>query len=180
MDTLPMDTSEGTMKTTNDFLDDVKAARGLTSDYQLSKLLECTHSSISNYRMGKNFLSEEMACKIASILGLESGFVLACVAAERSKLPEVKKAWQHLADMLTSKHGASIAAALALFLILPTVAMDNHENAAFSGLDNPDTVYYVKLLAELFSAYWLALLPLCLLALRYFPRYTPRPKKQQN
>ena len=125
------------MKTTVEFIDEVKARKGFTSDYQLSKFLECTRAAISSYRTGRSCLDDEMACKIASILGIDSGFVLACVASERSKRPEVKSAWQHVADLLMSKHGAGIAAALALVMILPTVALDNRENAAFSGLDNP-------------------------------------------
>ena len=127
------------MKTTIEFLDAVKAARGLTSDNQLAVFLGCSRQMIGLYRKGKDFLGDEMACKIASILGIDSGFVLACVAAQRSKIPEAKKAFEWMAQ-----HLGGLAAALALVMILPTVAMDNHENAAFSGLDNPDTVYYVK------------------------------------
>jgi len=104
------------MKTTVEFLDEVKAAHGLTSDYQLSKHLVCTRGAISSYRMGKSYLDEEMACKIANDLGLDSGYVLACIASERAKKPEVKAAWKHTADLLYG-----LAAALAILAVLPFV-----------------------------------------------------------
>ena len=163
------------MKTTLEFLDAIKAKHGLTSDYQLAKHLDCTHSAISNYRSGRSRLGEDEACKVAELLGLEAGYILSCIAAERSKNPRVKKAWEW-----TAQHLGGIAAALALALILPSVALDNRENAAFSGLDSPALYIMSNELAGIFCAYWLALLPLCLLALRYFPRYSSRPKKQQN
>lgn len=114
MDTSPMDTLEGTMKTTLDFLEAVKTKHGFTSDYQLSKHLECTRGAISSYRTGRTHLDEEMACKIADDLGLEAGFVLSCIAAERSKNPKVKKAWAW-----TAHHLGGLAAALAVLAIIP-------------------------------------------------------------
>lgn len=100
------------MKTTVEFLDAIKGKNGLTSDYQLSKLLGCTPSAIGNYRHGKSMLSDEYALKVSDLLGLEGGYVLACIAAERSKNEKVKKAWAWWADH-------RLAAALAVVVILP-------------------------------------------------------------
>jgi transcriptional regulator with XRE-family HTH domain len=102
------------MKTTVDFLDAVKQKRGLTSDYQLSKHLGCTHSAISNYRMKKNFIDEVMAVKVATDLGLSTGYVLSCIASERAKKPEVKAAWAYAAQMLSG-----VAACALIVLALP-------------------------------------------------------------
>lgn len=101
-------------KTTVEFLDAVKAKHGLTSDYQLSKLIGCTHSSISHYRGGKSKLDEGTACKVAELLEIEPGYVLACIAAERSKDDKVKKAWAW-----SAAHLGGLAAALALVAVLP-------------------------------------------------------------
>jgi len=68
---------EGDMKNTCEFLDAIKAKNSLTSDYQLAKLLGCTPSAIGNYRHGKSMLSDEYALKVADLLGLEGGYVLA-------------------------------------------------------------------------------------------------------
>lgn len=163
------------MKTTIEFLDAVKAARGLTSDYQLAIDLDCSRQMVSRYRSGKDLLSEEMACKIASILQIESGFVLACVAAERSKMPEAKKAWEWFAD-----HMGGIAAALALVAILPAINLSGDSfNMAFAGLAAESGgvgCILCKMMPGALSALWLLLLTLALLAFRHFPRHTPRPK----
>lgn len=104
------------MQNTVEFLDAIKAKHRLKSDYELSKLLECTRGAISSYRTGRTFLDEEMACKVAADLGIDAGYVLACIASERARKPEVKAAWKHTAEMLYG-----LAAALALVAILPFV-----------------------------------------------------------
>lgn len=106
------------MKNTLEFLDEVKAKLGLTSDYQLAKSLGCTHSAISNYRAGKSRLDEAAACKVAELLNLDAGYVLACIASERAKKPEVKAAWQHTAQIL-----GGLAAALAVIAFLPFITL---------------------------------------------------------
>lgn len=88
------------MKSTVDFLDAVKARHGLASDYQLSKFFGCTRGAISNYRMGKSHLDEAAAMKVARALDLAPGYVLAAVAAERTKSEEVKRAWLKAARIL--------------------------------------------------------------------------------
>lgn len=118
------------MKTTIEFLDAVKAARGLTSDNQLAVFLGCSRQMVGLYRKGNDFLGDEMAVKIASILGLDAGFVLACVAAQRSKIPEAKKAFAWMAQ-----HLGGLAAGLLLFLIIPTVALDSRYG--ITGLQEP-------------------------------------------
>lgn len=143
------------MKTTVEFLDAVKQKHGLTSDYQLSKHLCRTASSIGNYRHGKSLMDEEMACKVATELGLDSGYVLACIASERAKNPEVKAAWKHTADVLYG-----LAAALALVAILPFIdlpASDNIMTAALSHqFDN--NMYYAKIKLSIIALCWASLL----------------------
>jgi transcriptional regulator with XRE-family HTH domain len=68
---------------TIDFLNELKAVYGLTSDYQLAKKLQLTTSAITNYRSGRNFLNDEMALKVADLLDVDPLIVMACVHAER-------------------------------------------------------------------------------------------------
>ncbi|OFZ68082.1 MAG: hypothetical protein A2V79_08455 [Betaproteobacteria bacterium RBG_16_56_24] len=110
------------MKTTVEFLDTVRAKHGLTSDYQLSKYLNCTRGAISSYRTGRTYLDEEMACKVAADLEMESSYVLACIASERAKQPEVKAAWKHAADVLYG-----LAAVLAMVTVLPFIALPSND-----------------------------------------------------
>lgn len=124
------------MKTTVDFLDAVKKKHGLTSDYQLSKLMGCTHSSISGYRHGKSKMDEDTACKVAELLNLEPGYVLSCIAAERAKSPEAKAAWKHTAEVLYG-----LAAVLAVIAFLPTATLPQYDgfNIALAGLALPES-----------------------------------------
>lgn len=161
------------MKTTLDFLEAVKTKHGFTSDYQLSKHLECTRGAISSYRTGRTHLDEEMACKIADDLGIEAGFVLSCIAAERSKSPTVKKAWEW-----TAQHLGGLAAVLAIVAIMPlapSLKFDDAIGFALAGFSAPgggQSVYYVK-------SHWAIIAALVTLAVLAFP-YNRAPKKRRE
>lgn len=107
--------------TTNEFLDQVKARYGLKSDYALAGKLGLTRSMVSAYRNGKRMLGEEVAVKVADLLELPPGYVLACIEAERSHVPAIRKAWEDLAD-LVKRHGAAAAVALA---VAPALALES-------------------------------------------------------
>lgn len=85
---------------TSDFLDKLKAAYGLTSDYQLAKKLGASTARISNYRTGSNFFDDLMVLKVAELLELDPLFVLASVNIERSEragVPEMVNFWKGVA-----------------------------------------------------------------------------------
>jgi hypothetical protein len=63
------------MKTT-DYLDAVKTAYSLASDYQLSKKLGESPSRISLYRTNGTVMNDEMAVKIAYLLDMNPLMVL--------------------------------------------------------------------------------------------------------
>lgn len=133
------------MKTTVDFLNDVKAKYGITSNYALAKLMGQTDTAVARWMHGKNTLSDETAVKVAELLEIEPAFIMACIAAERSKNPQVKKAWTW-----TANHLGGLAAALALVAVLPFIPgmeADNLSGFALLGLFTAqpgNTVYYVK------------------------------------
>src|SRR5574340_1031905 len=99
--------------TTNEFLDLVKTRYGLKSDYALAGKLGITRSMVSGYRRGKSAFGDEMAVRVADLLELSPGYVLACIEAERSQIPAIRKAWENLAD-LVKRHGAAAAVTLAV------------------------------------------------------------------
>ena len=84
--------------TTIEYLDAVKAAKGLTSDYQLAKLLGFPLSSVSSYRTGRRFFDDEAALTVAQALGVEPICVIAAANAERAKTPEQKARWMALVE----------------------------------------------------------------------------------
>jgi hypothetical protein len=98
------------MKTV-DFLDEIKRAYNLTSDYQLGKLTGWEHSSVSNYRMGRSRLDEDRCLEVAHFLHVDPQYVLACVAAERTKSAAARQTWLEIAERV--KHQAAKVAGVA-------------------------------------------------------------------
>ena len=88
------------MQTTLEFIDALKARHGLDSDYAIAKLLDITRASLSSYRTGKTHFSDDVAIRVAELLELDAGYVMACIASERARSPQVKAQWKHTAEML--------------------------------------------------------------------------------
>lgn len=81
------------MTSTVEFLDAVKARRGGISDYALAPILGITRAQVSKMRVGKDFLSDRTALKVAELLEMEPAAVVASAHAERAKTPEEKTFW---------------------------------------------------------------------------------------
>jgi transcriptional regulator with XRE-family HTH domain len=69
----------------SEWIDRVKSAKGLPSDYAVAKLLNVHRNTISNYRQHTPTLDEEMAVKVANALGINPAGVLIDQVAERTK-----------------------------------------------------------------------------------------------
>lgn len=85
------------MKTTRELLDAVKLRHRLTSDYQLAKFLAISRQRVSKYMAGEVTLGDDAAIRVADVLQLDRGRVLAIVAAERAQSDQAKKEWLKLA-----------------------------------------------------------------------------------
>lgn len=72
------------MKCTIDYLDALRAHFGVTSDYALAKKLGVSTGCIGNYRNGRSTFSDEMAFRIADVLGMHRGAVWLDIQAERA------------------------------------------------------------------------------------------------
>ena len=92
------------MLTTNQILDLIKEKYDLSSDYQLHKFANWSHSTISGYRNKPQYMSEGHAVQAAQLLDLPEGFILACVHAERAKVKAVKSAWENTAALLAPEN----------------------------------------------------------------------------
>lgn len=133
------------MKTTKDFLKEVKAKHGLKSDYALAQFLGVTRESASKFMSGKNFLGDETAKKVADILGYPPAYVAACMHAQRAKEKDIKKMWEQAAKIL-----GGAAAAVVLTVALLPVASELQFNSpeimrsAFNLSQTPN-IHYTKL-----------------------------------
>jgi plasmid maintenance system antidote protein VapI len=87
--------------TTTDLIDAVKEAKGIASDYAVAKQLGLKPQTISNYRHGRTQMSDETAVALAAMISRAPAPILAQLAAERSKSPEVAKIWREAAKALS-------------------------------------------------------------------------------
>lgn len=113
---------------TVEFLDAMKARRGLTSDYQLFKALGWKQTTLSSYRCGRTAMSGPHALKVADELGLPHAYVVACMQAERENNRDVARVWQSIAE-----HFRGAAASVLLALVLGVSLLGHAKTAAAAG-----------------------------------------------
>ena len=89
------------MKSTLEFIEDVKARYCLPSDYAIAKKLGVVKQSVSNYRNHKTTFDDMTALRVASLLEIEPSVVVASCHAERAKTPEEKTVWTTIYQRLT-------------------------------------------------------------------------------
>lgn len=91
------------------WIDRVRAAKGLPSDYAAAKALELSRFTVSGYRKRPDAtLDEEISIKVAHLLQISPALILADQAMERAKEGEAKTAWGTIMERL----GGVAAAAL--------------------------------------------------------------------
>lgn len=88
------------METAAEFIDALRRRHSLPSDYAAAKLLKSTPAAVSKYRHGRDTFSDETACRVAELLAIDAGYVLACMSAQRSRTEGARSAWMHLARRL--------------------------------------------------------------------------------
>lgn len=94
------------MKTSADWIDQVKRRHGLDSDYAAAKLLGVSTSHISHYRNGRSTMDAYMAARVAELLDVEPLRVIASAEAERARDPDRKDFWKRLAACVLVAAGA--------------------------------------------------------------------------
>lgn len=99
------------MLSTNQLIDAAKARQGISSDYKLGVVLGLTDSAIPNYRKGRSSPKDEIASTMADLAGLDRGYVLSCLHAERATNSETRLVWEGIAERLQK---AGVAAAVIL------------------------------------------------------------------
>lgn len=102
------------MSTTLQYLDQAKERLHLPSDYALSKKLGVTTSAISNYRSGRSRIDDDVALKVAQILGLNPLEVIAAANVERAKTDEMRDMWRGLMEKFSTGFNAFISAGFPL------------------------------------------------------------------
>lgn len=88
------------MLTTSTLMDAAKAAQSIPSDYRLARVLGASENTLYYWRRGRS-CDDEHAAKLAAMAGLNVGFVLVCIAAERAKDPITKAGYTAAAQALS-------------------------------------------------------------------------------
>ncbi len=107
---------------TNDYLDAIKQRFLLTSDYQIAKKIGISPQRVSKYRNGHDYFGEEVAVTAAELLEIDPGQILADIAAERTKCPAAKAAWQRAARMLSGVAASIFIGVLTILTTPPAMA----------------------------------------------------------
>lgn len=74
----------------SELLDLVKAAYGLTSDYQVAKKFNFTTTGISHWRVNRSFPNNKLLIKFGEILGINPGLLMLYSLEWREKDSEAK------------------------------------------------------------------------------------------
>lgn len=84
------------MLNTTDWIFAAKSKLGVDSDYAIAKHLHVGQTTISNYRTKRNNFDDEMAAKVAAILGVNPAVIVASAYHARAKTDAQKQVWQDL------------------------------------------------------------------------------------
>jgi plasmid maintenance system antidote protein VapI len=85
------------VKTTAKFLDDLRAKLGVPSDNKLAAAMGWKRQQVTPYRQNRETFSDQTAVRIAEVLGVRPDYIMACMAFQRAKTPETRKAWERIA-----------------------------------------------------------------------------------
>jgi transcriptional regulator with XRE-family HTH domain len=92
------------------------------SDYRLAKLLEVSHSAITNYRSGRSHPDDRVAHKLATLIGLDPSEVAVWMMAERARDDVSREIWLTLARRLEGISAGALS-------ILVGVCVTGHPDA---------------------------------------------------
>lgn len=88
------------MKTAAEYLDAIKKAHGIASDYQLAKRLGWSRPRISHYRSGIHHFDESGALQVAELLDLDPAAVLLDALESRAHSPAARAAFGSIRERI--------------------------------------------------------------------------------
>lgn len=118
------------------YLDAARRQRGLSSDYELAKLLRVTRQTVSQMRKQIFIPGDELMVRIADAADSERDLALLHLNYWRARHGEAKKVYKELYERLSGSALALVIGAGVVFAPTPPAR-------AFS--DNPPSVYYGKI-----------------------------------
>ena len=84
----------------------LKKKLAIDSDYALAKALGVSKQSVSRWSQGKGHFDDDVAIRVAEILGVNPVVILASMHAERSKTPQAQAVWFGLMEKFSTSFEA--------------------------------------------------------------------------
>jgi len=129
------------MSKTTEYLDEVKRAKGLTSNYALAKWLGIAEQDISRCYQGKKHGDEYICTRIALALGKEPIHVMAEIRAEAEKNKSKREFWLNF----LSHAAVVIVLVTGLVLGFPSTSEADASTASYARSDRTDiTANYAR------------------------------------
>jgi transcriptional regulator with XRE-family HTH domain len=82
------------MKSTLQYLDELRAKLDLPSDYAVANLLGVTRAAVSKWRQGRTTFDDLTACRVADALGVDPMEIIAAANFERADNERARAVWQ--------------------------------------------------------------------------------------
>lgn len=90
------------MKPIGRYLDQAIDAGVAKSSAELARLLGVSRSALSEWRAERSTPNDDQAVKLADLLGIEAGELLAECGAARAKSPATRAAWERVAARMAT------------------------------------------------------------------------------
>ncbi|GGE65605.1 hypothetical protein [Shewanella carassii] len=84
----------------SDLLDLIKAAYGLTSDYQVMKRFGFSQTGISSWRTNRSFPDDMVLVRFAEVLDIKLGVLVLHSVIWRKKDPQIKRSLEKVLEAL--------------------------------------------------------------------------------
>ena len=123
-----------------ELLDAVRERSGLPSDMALATKLGIQRQTLHQARKGVAGLSDERIAQLCELGKLDGAVWLAKIHAERATSPVERRVWRSVLDRLSAAAAVLVLAVIAMPGAARAKAVDSQ---AFSGSDQPHSVYYV-------------------------------------
>ncbi len=113
------------MKTTADFLDELRVKLEVNSDNALGLKLNIRRQTMSEYRTLKTTFNDETCLRFAEILETDPENLIAAMHHQREKNEELRKMWERIAKRLAHPAALASYAVMALTLTYVTLGAGN-------------------------------------------------------
>lgn len=134
------------------FLDHVKAAANIESDYRLAKVIGKNHSVITNYRSGKSLPNESMIEQLCALSGDDPDLIAAQVQAARVKDAPARAMWERIAARLQGGASTAFLSVLISLGLIAGTAQEARASAAPPSQMSFMTIIYIVSISVFVSA----------------------------